>query len=82
MNAFRYLISGNNSTPEVFYNQEKLTGFEKTLIDKINNGEIWLEYWPDLSNFFSASKFFAAVKYAYENNADAKAKFAAHMNMS
>lgn len=81
MNAFRYLISGNNSTPEVFYNQEKLTGFEKTLIDKINNGEIWLEYWPDLSNFFSASKFFAAVKYAYENNADAKAKFAAHMNI-
>ena len=75
--ALSQMVSGggHGGSPEVWYNSEKLVGFEKTLYDGHQDGSLSFEnYYPySLSDMFRGAKYFAAYKYAYNNLAAARA---------
>ena len=81
IDVLRNLISQNNSYSVVFYDTSKLIGFEKTLFDMYQNGEMNLNYHPDLRSHFDNARYYAAISYAYNNVEAAKAAYAAHVNI-
>lgn len=75
------LVSQDNSKTEIFYDTTKLVGFEKTLFDKYQNGEINLNHYPDLQSHFNNAKYYAAFSYAYNNIEAAKSAYAARFGI-
>ncbi len=73
VSQFQQMSAGGSSTPEIFWQEDKLIGFEKVMLDNLSDWQ--LNYHPSLSMIFDVPKYFTAVKFAYENPEAAKDAF-------
>ncbi len=75
------LVSNNNSKTEILHDTSKLVGFEKTLFDMYQSGEININTYPNLASHFNSPRYFAAFSYAYNNVDAAKSAYAARIGI-
>ena len=81
VDALRNLVSQNTHYSVVFYDTSKLVGFEKTLFEMHQSGEVNINYYPDLRSHFNNAKYYTAFSYAYNNVEAAKAAYAARVGI-
>lgn len=81
MYIFQFLTSGEVRKPEVFDDPELLQDIEKELYERFTSGELWIESYPSLRNYFYIPKYFAALHYAMQNPDLAKAKYAEYSSI-